>query len=74
VDDVLRVPTEAVLEGPGLLVLDVDTGYLHERAVETGLSNWRWTEVTSGLEAGEKVVTSVDREGVVDGVRAEIEP
>lgn len=74
VDDVLRVPTESVLEGSGLLVLDVDTGYLHERAVETGLSNWRWTQVTSGLEAGEKVVTSVDREGVADGVRAEIEP
>ena len=74
VDEVLRVPTEAVLEGPALLVLNVDTGYLQQRAVDTGLSNWRWTQVTSGLEAGEKVVTSVDREGVADGVRAEIEP
>jgi HlyD family secretion protein len=74
VEDVLRVPTEAILEGPALLVLDVDAGYLRKRAVETGLSNWRWTEVSGGLEAGEKVVTSVDREGVADGARAEAEP
>ena len=37
--DVLRVPAEAVLEGPKVLVLEPD-GVIRERSVETGISNW----------------------------------
>ncbi|NIR61061.1 MAG: efflux RND transporter periplasmic adaptor subunit [Gammaproteobacteria bacterium] len=72
-DDVLRVPTEAVLEGPRVLVLDAD-GYLASREIDTGLSNWEYTEVTAGLSEGERVVTSVTREGVQAGVPATLEP
>ncbi|HFC52859.1 MAG TPA: efflux RND transporter periplasmic adaptor subunit [Gammaproteobacteria bacterium] len=68
-DDVLRIPTEALREGGRVLLLGED-GVLRERQVETGLSNWSWTEVVAGLEAGDQVVTSVDREGVVPGARA----
>ncbi|HEX6198737.1 MAG TPA: efflux RND transporter periplasmic adaptor subunit [Thermoanaerobaculia bacterium] len=71
-DDVLRVPTAALLEGSRVLVLGAD-GVLAEREVEVGLSNWDWTEIRGGLEAGARVVTSLDRTGVEAGAEAEAE-
>jgi len=71
-DDTLRIPTEAILEANKVLVYG-DDGLLREQAIETGLSNWNFTEVLSGLGAGDKVVTSVDRDGVEDGAEARIE-
>jgi len=68
-----RIPTEAVLEGNRVLLLGSDN-YLHERSFTPGLSNWRFTEVTEGIAAGEQVVVSLDREGVVAGVAAVAEP
>ncbi len=68
--DVLRVPTEALQEGPRVLVYDGASGRLEARPVRTGIGNWRWTEVRSGLRAGERVVVSLDREGVRPGARA----
>lgn len=69
-DDVLRVPTEALLEDKYVLVYSSEDGTLERRKVTTGLSNWIYTEVLSGLQSGEYVVTSVDRKGVEDGVDA----
>jgi HlyD family secretion protein len=64
--DVLRIPTQAVSEGQ--LVYVVGEGdRLEERAIEVGLRNWAWTEVSAGLQAGEKLVTSIDREGIEAG-------
>jgi len=71
-DNVLRIPTEAVLEGNKVLVYGKDER-LHEKAIDTGLSNWSFTEVQSGLGAGDKIVISVDRDGVEDGALAHIE-
>lgn len=68
-EDVLYVPTEAVIEDERVLVLGAD-GRLSSRAVEIGLSNWERTEITSGLEAGERVVVTPNREGVAAGVPA----
>jgi HlyD family secretion protein len=76
-DDALRVPTGAVLEGHRVLVFrpsEGEEGFLEERSFEPGLSNWEFTEVVSGLEAGERVVLSVDREGVRAGARVRPEP
>lgn len=70
--DVLRIPTEAILEGNHVLHLNGD-GYLERLTIETGLSNWAWTEVLSGLEKGDRVVVSVDREGVKADVPAVID-
>ena len=67
--NVLRVPTEAILEGDKVLVFR-DGEPLEQRRIETGLGNWEWTEVVSGLRAGEEVVVSVDRKGVEAGVPA----
>jgi HlyD family secretion protein len=71
-DNVLRVPTETVLEDSRVLVYRDSDGTLESRHFDSGLSNWRYTEVLSGLEEGERIVVSVDREGVEAG--AEVTP
>ena len=63
--DVLNVPTQVILGGNRVFIFE--DGTLHERLIETGLSNWENTEVVDGLTDGEFVVLSVDREGVEDG-------
>ncbi len=68
----LRIPTEAIMEGNKVLVF-TDENLLEERQIETGLSNWAFTEVLGGVKAGERVVVSVEREGVKAGARGEIE-
>ncbi|MFV8824883.1 efflux RND transporter periplasmic adaptor subunit [Thauera sp. WH-2] len=65
--DVLRIPTGALREGGRVLVVEGDV--LAERTVETGVSNWAFTEVVSGIAEGERVVTSLEREGVITGAR-----
>lgn len=65
-DDVVRVPTSALLEGGRVLVAGAE-GLLEERTVKTGLSNWEFTEVLEGLSAGDRVVTSLERAGVKSG-------
>jgi len=68
-DGVVRIPTPALMPGNRVLVLGED-GVLEERRIETGLSNWEFTEAKSGLARGERVVTSLEREGVKAGARA----
>lgn len=68
-EQVLRIPTAALMPGNKVLLLNGE-GVLEERKVEPGLSNWEYTEIKSGLQAGERVVTSLDREGVKAGLRA----
>ena len=48
-DDVVRVPTAALLEGSRVLVAGAD-GKLEERKIKTGLANWEYTEVAAGLK------------------------
>jgi len=67
-DDVLRVPTQALLEGGRVLVLEGER--LVERSFQVGLRNWDLTEVAGGLSAGERVVTSLDRPEVKAGAHA----
>ena len=71
--EVVRIPSEAVLEESFVFVLRPETRRVERRSVETGLFNWRFTEVVAGLEPGELVVTSVDRRGLAEGVLVEIE-
>ena len=65
-EKVVRVPTSALQEGERVLLASAD-GTLQERKLKTGLSNWEFTEVLEGLTAGDKVVTSLEREGVKPG-------
>ena len=66
--DVLRVPTRALIEGKRVYVLE--DGTVRSRDVTTGIGNWEYTEVTAGIDAGARVVVSIDREGLADGVPA----
>ena len=68
--DTLRIPTEAVMDGDSVYVFAADEGLIERRQVKTGTANWDHTEITDGLSEGEFVVTSVDREGLGDGVDA----
>jgi len=72
-DGAVRIPTPALMPGNRALVLG-DNGVLEERRIETGLSNWEFTEVKTGLARDERVVTSLEREGVKAGARAVAEP
>jgi HlyD family secretion protein len=53
-------------------VLVVEDDVLVEREIETGLRNWDYVEVQSGLEEGEVVVTSLDRVEVEAGQVVEV--
>ncbi len=68
-DAVLRIPTSALMPGNRTLLL-TDAGRLEERKVDVGLTNWEFTEIKSGLARGDRVVTSLDRDGVKAGARA----
>jgi len=67
-ENVLRVPTQAIVERTRVFVLNGRT--LEERTIETGIRSWEFAEVLSGLTAGDRVVLTVDREGVEDGAAA----
>ena len=46
---------------------------LEERQIKTGLANWEYTEVLEGLQAGERIVTSLERAGVKAGAKVTLE-
>lgn len=69
--EVLRIPTGALREGAKVLAVEGDT--LVERTLETGVANWEFTEVVSGLAEGERVVTSLEREGVLAGAKVVVQ-
>jgi HlyD family secretion protein len=69
-ENTLRVPTESVIDGNRVYVYRDDDGIVEQREVETGTANWDYTEILDGLEEGELAVTSVEREGLADGVSA----
>ena len=68
-DNVLRIPTAAIQEGGKVLLFNADSGKLEERKIKTGLANWEFTEVLEGLVAGDRIVTSLEKEGVKAGAK-----
>jgi HlyD family secretion protein len=66
---VLRVPTQDLMEGNRVMLFGKE-GVLEERKVTSGLSNWEYAEVLSGLVEGDQVVSSLDRVGIKAGVKA----
>jgi HlyD family secretion protein len=67
-DNVLRLPTYAILEGDSVLV--VRGGKLVSVAVTIGLKNWQFAEIKAGLSEGDAVVVSLDRAEVKEGAAA----
>lgn len=75
----LRIPTEALIvkdsgnnDETWVWVYDPESSSISSRIIETGLSNWTYTEVLNGLKIGEQVVLSIDKEGLADGVSVKL--
>ena len=66
-ENVLRIPTASIQEGGKVLIYNADSGKLDERQIKTGLSNWEYTEVLEGLSAGERIATSLEKDGIKAG-------
>ncbi len=66
--DVLRVPTEAVMENDQVYRYNRKSGTLELVSIEVGLRNWNFTEVTGKLQAGDEIVLSLDVPGLADGL------
>ena len=56
-NDVLLVPNGAITrQGTETYVQVIKDGVTEERAIQTGISDWQFTEVTDGLSEGEQVL------------------
>jgi len=71
-DNVLSIPTDALIEGNQVLVLSKDGETLEKAELELGLSNWDWTQVVSGLTLGQKVLTSLDNPAAIAGAKVKV--
>jgi len=69
----VRIASEAVKKDGSLWVVHPESKQLHSRKIVKGLSNWQFTEVREGLAAGEQVVTTIDRRGLIEGVEVVVE-
>jgi HlyD family secretion protein len=68
--DVVRVPTEAVMDGRRVYVFEPAESRVAAREIRIGLSNWDWSEVLEGLAPEELVVVNVDNPDLADGAPA----
>jgi HlyD family secretion protein len=68
-DKVLRIPTAAIQEGGKVLVFNADSGKLEERRSRPAWPTGNTPRVLEGLQAGERIVTSLDKEGVKAGAK-----
>ena len=66
----LRIPTAAVLDG--VFVYLPGDKKINARTFKSGISNWYYTEVISGLKPDELVVINVDGAGMKDNATAVI--
>lgn len=71
-EDVLRIPTQSLLENNKIYLYRPQNRTLQEKNVKTGLSNWDNTQIIEGLQEGDTLVTSTDKPGLEDGVRVKI--
>ena len=66
----LRIPTAAVLEGDRVFIYLPGDKVIKARTFKSGISNWYYTEVISGLKPDELVVINVDGAGMKDNAPA----
>ena len=68
-EQVLRIPSEALMQGNQVWVLDA-SGSLHRHQLQIGIANWSFTEVLDGLAEGDQLVRSPDQPGIAEGIEA----
>lgn len=66
--NVLRIPSESLMEKQ-VWLYDADSETIELRGIEPGLSNWDHSEIISGLSAGDRIVLSVEHEGLSHGAK-----
>jgi len=69
-ENVLRIPTYALMEGDH--VLRLNGSRLAARKAKVGLRNWEFVEILSGLNAGDKIAVSLDRPEVQEGAEVTV--
>lgn len=67
-EQVLRIPTQAIRQRNKVWVLG-HQDRLEERTLEIGLSNWAYTEIIRGLQAGDQVLIASDIETIAPGIQ-----
>lgn len=71
--NVLRVPTDSIIDQTYVYQLN-DTGMIEKIEISTGLSNWDFTEIVSGLKENYRVLVSPGAKGVEPGINAKSKP
>ena len=72
-EGMIIVPTNTVIERDGArFVYKVENNLIKKRPIKIGISNWEYTEILDGLKEGDRVVTSLDVQGLEDGKRIKI--
>ncbi len=66
-NEVLRIPTQAIRQNNTVWVVDAHSKLI-ERQLETGLSNWSFTEIRSGLKEGDQILISFDQNNIKAGI------
>ena len=66
-DEVLRIPPSTLFEGNKVFVVEHDA--LSTRIVDIGMRNWDFIEILGGLSEDDQVVTSLDQEGLEEGLQ-----
>ena len=67
-ENVLRLPSEAIMEGDKVYRYSDSGGSIELVEVEAGIRNWNFTEVLGGLAEGDQVVMSLDIPELEDGL------
>ncbi len=65
--NVLRVPPSTLFKGQKVFVVEHER--LAIRSVDIGMRNWDFVEVLSGLSEHDQIVTSLDQEGLEEGLQ-----
>ncbi len=73
VDNTIRIPTEALINEKSVFIYNPSDKKISKKDVQKGISNWKFTQIISGLNEGDILVTSIEREGVKEGALVNIE-
>ncbi|MDD2465104.1 MAG: efflux RND transporter periplasmic adaptor subunit [Desulfobulbus sp.] len=71
--ETVRIPSEALMADKSVYLFDPASKRIEKKKVTPGLTNWKFTEITTGLQPGQRVITSIDRKGLKDGALVEVE-
>jgi len=66
-ENVLRIPTQAIRQQNKVWLINLENK-LEERQIETGLTNWSFTEIINGLREGDRVLITFDLEEIKSGI------